>query len=165
VGRRSTDPPSRLRSLAPYLLVTMFSALPAAAAMRQPLMTLDEGLLLVYPEQILAGDVPNRDFFTSYGPGGLSLLAGVYAVTGPSVVAERLIGLAYHIGIATGVYAMVRRLGMLPAAVGGVLAGLLIVPLGLGAYSWLGALALLTWSLALLDAPGSPWRTAAAGAV
>ena len=80
-------------------LVAAFATLPAVAGFGEPLNTLDEALLMVYPEQILTGDVPNADFFTSYGPGGLTLLAGVFSLVGPSVLAERIVGLAYHMAI------------------------------------------------------------------
>jgi hypothetical protein len=36
---------------------------------------MDEGILLVYPDRILAGDVPLRDFETFYGPTGFYLIA------------------------------------------------------------------------------------------
>lgn len=152
-----------LRRSSPLALVILFASVPMASAFREPLYLMDEALLLVYPEQILAGEVPNRDFFTSYGPGGLSLLAVIYAVVGPAVVAERAVGLLYHVAIATGAYAMARRLGSLPATTAGIVAGLILVPLGLLASSWLGAIALVMWSLALLDAPRSKGAIVLAG--
>ena len=155
----------RIRGLAPLTLVGLFAALPMASAFREPLFSMDEALLLVYPEQILLGRVPNEDFFTSYGPGGLSLLAAVYLLVGPAVLAERAVGLVYHVAIATGLFAMTRHLGRLPATVAGVLSGLTMVPLGLGAYVWQGALALAIWSLVLLDEPRSPRVALASGVI
>lgn len=155
----------RVRQASPVVLVTLFASLPMMSAFREPLYSMDEALLLVYPEQILTGKVPNRDFFTSYGPGGFSLLAAVYAVGGPAVVAERAVGLLYHVAVATGAYAMTRPLGRLPSATAGVVAALLLVPLGLLASAWLGGLALVMWSAALLDAQRLKGPTVLAGIV
>ena len=55
--------------------------------------TMDEGPLLVYPELILKGNLPYRDFETFYGPANIYVLSGVYAVFGPSILAERGTGL------------------------------------------------------------------------
>jgi hypothetical protein len=145
------------------LLVGAFAVLPSLGALRDPVYTLDEALLFVYPEQILAGDVPNKDFFTSYGPGGLSLLAVVYAVVGPSVLAERAVALTYHLAVAVGVSLMTRRHGHGVSASAGVMAALLMVPLGLTGTAWLGAVALTVWSLALLQTPRSRGPVALAG--
>lgn len=54
----------------PTLVVTAFSILPALYRFADPLWSMDEAILLVYPEQILAGRVPILDFFSAYGPGG-----------------------------------------------------------------------------------------------
>jgi hypothetical protein len=35
----------------------------------------DEGIVMVYPEQMLKGLVPNRDFFTLYPPGNYWIIA------------------------------------------------------------------------------------------
>lgn len=148
--------------MTPPLLVVLFATLPALAGFRVPLFTLDEAMLLVYPEQMIAGRVPNRDFFTVYGPGGLALLAAVYGLVGPTVLAERAVGLLYHVSVATGVFALTRPTGRWAACTAGILSALLLLPLGLGAYSWLGALALVIWSVALLDQP-SARTTMAAG--
>ena len=50
--------------------------------------------MLAFPERVLAGDVPNRDFLHLYGPGSLWVLAGVFEVFGATLATERLFGLA-----------------------------------------------------------------------
>lgn len=109
----------------------------------------------VYPRRILAGAVANRDFFTVYGPGNYWVLAGVFKMAGPTVLAERVVGMAYHVGLATGVFALTRGFGGSIACAAGIACALIPLPLGLGAYAWLGALALVVWSVALL-AGGRP---------
>ena len=49
--------------------------------------------MLVFPERVLAGDIPNKDFLHLYGPGSLWVLAGVYKVFGTQLVVERLFAL------------------------------------------------------------------------
>ena len=43
---------------------------------------MEEGFMLVFPERVLAGDIPNRDFLHLYGPGSLWVLAAIYKVFG-----------------------------------------------------------------------------------
>jgi hypothetical protein len=43
---------------------------------------MEEGFMLVFPERVLAGDIPNVDFLHLYGPGSLWVLAGVYKLFG-----------------------------------------------------------------------------------
>ena len=48
------------------------------AAFQLPTLGMDEGTLLVIPEQVLKGKLPYRDFETFYGPPNPFLLAVVY---------------------------------------------------------------------------------------
>lgn len=131
-------------------LLTCAATLVVALALRGPLVTQDEAILLVFPERMLAGGLPHRDFFTVYGPGGYSLLATVYAAVGTSVSAERAVGLAYHLVLALGVLHLTRGLGRGRSLLAGVLAGALLVPLGPVAFAWVGGLGLVVWAAALL---------------
>ena len=149
-----------MRRLSPMSIAVITTAViatvPLVSQLTAALLTPDEGLLMTYPEQILLGQWPNRDFFTAYGPGGLALLAVAFKVAGLSVVVERIVGLGYHLAVATGVVMLLRGRGALTAGVAGTISGLLLVGLGLPAYVWLGALACLVWSVALLQ--GEPSR-------
>ena len=156
VVRRRTD----WRGMA---MVAAFSVLPVLGQFAVPMQTLDEALLLVYPEQVLAGRTPHSDFFTVYGPGGFGLLAAVYSVLGPSVIAERGVGLLYHLAIATGILQLTSPFGRIASRSAGVMSALLLVPLGLLPYAWLGGLALAVWSLALLARPSGPRSAFVAG--
>lgn len=147
------------------ITVVLFVIVPLLPQFSAPVLTPDEGLLITYPDQLLLGRWPNRDFFTAYGPGGLAFLAGAFKVAGSSVLVERIVGLSYHIGIATGIVMLLRNLGALTAGVAGVMSALLLTALGLPAYVWLGALTGLIWSVALLRGEPSKVQVVLAGFV
>lgn len=132
--------------------VIALAVLPKLPFLTHPIGGMDESLLLVFPEQIADGRVPNRDYFTVYGPGNSTLLAALFAVTGPSLLVVRLVGLAYQVAIVAGVMALVRGFGHgRPATVlAGALSALLLIGPNLLASSWMGGLALTVWSLVLL---------------
>jgi len=50
----------------------------------------DEGLALLGADRVLGGDVPYRDFFTLYAPGGFYAMAGLFHVFGEFAIVERL---------------------------------------------------------------------------
>jgi hypothetical protein len=112
---------------------------------------MDEGIVLEYPELILHGEVPFRDFQSSYGPGTYLPLAAAYRVLGPSVTVERAVGVAYRLAIVLALLALLWPLGAALALAGVSLATLAILPIGTPgppvAYGWYFALACLLWGL------------------
>lgn len=132
------------------LMVLIFATIPVATHLFDNLFTPDESVLLVYPEQILSGRWPNRDFFMPYGPGQFWLLAGVYKIFGVSLVAERLVGWILHIAIALGVVRIAMRRGRFVAGTAGCASAFILAFLGLPAFAWLGALSLTIWSIAIM---------------
>jgi hypothetical protein len=109
---------------------------------------MEEGFMLVFPWLVNHGWVPNRDFLHLYGPGSLWVLAGVYRVAGTTIEAERAVGFLQQLGVAFGVFALLRPWGRVVAAAGAVMAAVIIVPpIGLTALAWVGAVALGLWSL------------------
>lgn len=110
----------------------------------------DEGLLLVYPDLILRGALPHRDFLATYPPGNFFALAGVFALFEPSIWAERLVGLAYRYGLVFAVVGLAASRGPVVAASCGISAAFLLFPLRLEAFSWIGGLAALTWGVVAL---------------
>ena len=119
--------------------------------------------MLVFPERLLAGDIPNKDFLHLYGPGSLWALAAWYKVVGVSLAAERVFGTAQLAGIVFGVVALARPWGRKVAAAAGVVGVLLTTTaIGLTALAWDGAVALALAALWvglrarrwLTDAPG-----------
>ena len=68
--------------------------LPLRGLLRAQGPPMEEGFMLVFPERVLHGDIPNKDFLHLYGPGSLWVLAAIYKVFGTQLVDERLFGLA-----------------------------------------------------------------------
>jgi hypothetical protein len=117
-------------------------------ALSWPTTTQDEFSLLIYPDLILDGRAPNEDFFSPYGPGTYLPMTLLYAALGGSdVYLSRVVGMAYHVLLALGVWSLTRHLGRLQALIAGTSAGLLCAGLTLIPYGWLLASALTTWSL------------------
>lgn len=128
--------------------------------------------MLVFPELVLRGQVPNRDFLHLYGPGSLWVLAGAFKAFGTTLATERAIGFLQQLGLVFGVVAAVRPWGRWIAAAGGAMAAVVVVPpIGLTALAWTGAVALGLWSLnsslgGLADPRGSAaatWKLVAGG--
>ena len=115
---------------------------------------MEEGFMLVFPEMVLDGRVPNRDFLHLYGPGSLWVLAAVFAVFGVSLAAERTIGLLQHLAVGFGVQRLLRPWGPWVSGGGGALATLVVItPSGLSAMAWIGGLGLGLLGLsAIIDA-------------
>lgn len=151
----------------------MLSLTPVVAACLLPLPGLwqaagppmEEGFMLVFPERLLAGDLPNRDFLHLYGPGSLWVLAALYWLLGTSLGLQRAVGYLQQLGVVFGAWSLLRPWGPWVAATGGTVAALVIIPpSGLSALAWIGAVALGLWSIragieALEEAEGSRRRT------
>ena len=111
---------------------------------------MDEALLLVFPELLLHGKVPYRDFETFYGPANLWTLATAFRVFGTTVEVERIVGLTYRFALFAALYFAVRSWGK-AAAIGVVMiAVFVLLPLGSVANAWIMALTLLLVSTTLL---------------
>jgi hypothetical protein len=134
-----------VRSLSGLVIVMGLAALLAAPGFSTPGPPLDEGLLLVLPERVLAGAVPHRDFESVYPPGNLWVLASLYGVARPGVRTERAAGLVYRLAIALALFAIVRRRGSLLATGCALLSVTLLGPLQLPACAWIGGLACALW--------------------
>jgi hypothetical protein len=131
-------------------IVLIAALIPSLYQFKSALWSMDESILLVYPDEILDGRWPGIDFFTVYGPGNFSMLALLYALAGPSVFIERLLGFAYHVAIALGVGTLTSRLGRNPSAASAVVSALTLNFVGLPPFAWFGGLALALWSAALI---------------
>lgn len=60
----------------------------------------DEGLMLAAAERIADGEMPYRDFWWNYGPGQAYLLGALSALTGPSLLAWRIVRVAVDATVA-----------------------------------------------------------------
>ena len=136
------------KSIISIVLVAVVLAIPMRALMRYQGPPMEEGFMLVFPERILAGDLPHKDFLHLYGPGSLWALAGWYKLVGVSLTAERVFGLAQLAGIVFGVMALAWPWGRRVATAAGILGVLLTTTaIGLTALAWDGAVALLVASV------------------
>lgn len=134
------------------VLVVAVTVSASAWAFCWPTTTQDEFSLMIYPDLMTHGLVPNRDFFTPYGPGTYWPLALVFSLTGgSSVIAVRCVGLIYHVLLALAIQGAVRRAGREAAIAAGATAGVLAVGLLLIPYGWLLALAAMMASLGAAD--------------
>lgn len=136
---------------------------------------MEEGFMLVFPERVLAGDVPNKDFLHLYGPASLWSLAAWFEVAGRTLAAERFYGLVQHLAIIFGLFRLALPWGRRVATVCGLLGVLLVItPIGLAALAWNGgvALGIAGLSIALVGAarldagePGARLRLVLGGVV
>lgn len=109
---------------------------------------MEEGFMLVYPERLLAGDLPNEDFVHLYGPVSIQVLAGWYGALGESLATERAFGLLQLAAIVAAVVVLARPWGPVAATGAGVVAVVLAVtPVGATALAWNGGLALALWAV------------------
>ncbi len=141
VVRKMSESTSRLTSFVPPLLVLLTLLVAFWPMFESPALPMDEGTLLVYPELILQGQVPYRDFETFYGPANLWVLSAAFSIFGPDIMVERAVGLLYRVAILLALFGIVRRWGALLATGTMLLAGALLLPLQLPAFAWMGALA------------------------
>jgi 4-amino-4-deoxy-L-arabinose transferase-like glycosyltransferase len=129
-------------------IIGLMFAIPLRGLLRSPGPPMEEGFMLVFPEQVLKGAIPNRDFLHLYGPGSLWALAGVFKVFGVSLWSERGFGLLQQLAIVFGVYALARRWGRILAVSAALTSGLIIIPFGLTALAWVGGVGLAVCGLA-----------------
>ena len=144
-------------------VVGLVFVLPMRALLRYQGPPMEEGFMLVFPERVLAGDMPHKDFLHLYGPGSLWALAAWYKLLGVSLTAERLFGMAQLGAIVFGVMALVRPWGRRVVLASGVIGVLLTTTaIGLTALAWDGAVALAVAG-AWAGLRGRRWLTDAPG--
>ena len=141
----------RTKRLAGLAVVAAAFVVPLRGAALDVGGAMEEGFMLVFPERVLAGDVPNRDFLHLYGPGSLWVLAAAFAVFGVRIGVERTVGGVQLAGVVLAVRSWLRPWGEGMATAGAVVSVLFaITPIGLVALAWMGALALLLGGLLLV---------------
>jgi hypothetical protein len=139
--RRRLTP--RQRNAIVFAVIALAFLIPLRGLLRSQGPPMEEGFMLVFPERVLNGDLPNRDFLHLYGPGSLWFLAGVFKVFGTSLTAERLVALLQQIGVVLGIYALTRHWGRTLALPCALISLVIIVPpIGLTALGWVGGVAL-----------------------
>ncbi len=130
-----------------------------------PVLSLDEQSNLVYADQVAAGRLPHRDFFATYGPANYWLIALGYVMAGAGVEAERAVALAYTVALGAAVYVAARSRGRAMALAAALMSQVMCSALGTIAYAWVGGIAVVTASLAILQRARSDRAVALAGFV
>ena len=125
--------------------------LPLRALLHAPGAAMEEGFMLVFPDRVLHGAIPNKDFLYLYGPGSLWSLAAVYKVFGTHLLVERTAGLVQLVGMAFGAGLLVRWWGRGVAIAAVLLNVMFVMPsLQLVAIPWTGGGALALGAMAAL---------------
>ncbi len=138
--------------------------LPLRALLHAPGSAMEEGFMLVFPERVLHGAVPNKDFLYLYGPGSLWSLAAVYKVFGTHLFVERMAGLVQLVGMAIAAGLLVRWWGRAVAVAAVLLNVVFVMPaLQLTAIPWTGGAALALFALVALVQARSEAGTPAGG--
>ena len=161
----------RQRDLLALSCIAVVLLIPVPGLLRYQGPPMEEGFMLAFPEQILNGRFPHRDFLHLYGPGSLYVLAGIYKVFGVDLTVERLVGLIQHAAVAFGMFALLRPFGRRVATVAAMVTILVLIgPGGLSAMAWNGALGLGICAMAVAtaaarrdDGPGARRMLAFAG--
>src|SRR5690242_14045234 len=133
----------RRKTLIAFGVIALAIALPLRGLMRFQGPPMEEGFMLVFPERVLKGDIPNKDFLHLYGPGSLWVLAGWFKLFGVNLYVERTFALLQQLGVVLGVYGIARYWGR-AIALCCALTSLVIIlpPIGLTALAWVGGVAL-----------------------
>ncbi len=143
----------RQRDLLALVCIAVVLLIPVPGLLRYQGPPMEEGFMLAFPEQILNGRFPHRDFLHLYGPGSLYVLAGIYKVFGVDLTVERLVGLIQHAAVAFGMFALLRPFGRRVATVAAMVTILVLIgPGGLSAMAWNGALGLGICAVAVATA-------------
>ena len=119
---------------------------------------MDEGMVLVYPEMLLKGHLPYRDFEHVTGPGNVVLLAACYGTFGTNIFVERTVGLIYRLIIVATIFGIVQRWGVISAAACALVATVLVSGTDLWANTWFPGVAFALCSLWASARYVSGWR-------
>ena len=155
--------PAPYRKLIVAIALCGIFALGIWPAFHSPAIPMDEGMVLVYPEMILKGQLPYRDFESITGPGNSMILAGAYAAFGPNLFVERAVGLAYRIFIVLAIFGIAQRWGALIATSCAILTIVLLAGTDLWANTWYTGLSFALCSLWAMADVTSSWRCFVAG--
>lgn len=75
------------------LFAGLLALIVLAALMVRDINPYDEGIVLTGALRTMAGDIPHRDYYSTYGPGQNYLVAGLFAVFGKDLIVARLFSL------------------------------------------------------------------------
>lgn len=122
--------------------VVLLVGIAYAGLMRYQGPSMEEGFMLVFPEQLLHGQLPHKDFLHLYGPGSLWVLAAVFKFAGTTIEVERAVGIAVNLILGLSILTLLRPLGLKIATLSAAISVVIIVgPLGATAMAWNMAIA------------------------
>jgi len=149
----------RHRWVVPTVIVGIVIAIPLRGVFRAPGPPMEEGFMIVFPERLLHGDIPNKDFLHLYGPGSIWTIAGFFKVFGVSMWTERLVGLLQLVLLISGVTVIGYRWGRYIAALSGTITAIVIIPpIGVTALAWVGGIGFAVWSVGVATRALDPGR-------
>ena len=154
---------ARLVRALPFLIAAAAVIVPLPGMLAMGATTMEEGNVLVVADLFLDGRWPHGDVEYVYAPGNVWAVGAAFWALGPSVLVERLVGLAYRALLIWGLYRLARPWGRGTATVAALTTWVLLAPFGLFAYPWLCGLALLCAGTALVI-DGGARRSTAVGA-
>lgn len=129
-------------------IILLLFLLPLRGLLRAQGPPMEEGFMLTFPQRVLRGELPNRDFLHLYGPGSVWVLAGFFKLFGDALATERLVALLQQMGLVFGVFMLARHWGRTIATFCAAITLLVILPpVGLTALAWVGAVALGVWAV------------------
>ena len=111
----------------------------------------DEGLMLQAAARIASGEVPYRDFWWFYPPGQPYLLAGLWKLSGPSLLDWRVLRVIVNAVVALLAWRLARRRSTAPVALLAWLAALLAMAYPSGPHPFPLALAFALGALLLFE--------------
>jgi hypothetical protein len=111
---------------------------------------MEETSILQYASMASDGHVPTKDFWTEYGPLNVYAPAAVFSIVGPSLPAERVVGLIYRAIFLASIFVVIRRYSRLAAFLGVAFAWWMLAPWGAMAYAWIAGMGLGLGALAVL---------------
>lgn len=140
----------RVIRYATFVVVALGLAIPALGLMQSPSTSMEETSILQYASMTADGHVPTKDFWTEYGPLNVYAPAAVFSVVGPSLPAERVVGLIYRAIFLGALFIIIRRYSRLAAFLGVGFAWWMLAPWGAMAYAWIAGMGLGLAALAII---------------
>lgn len=127
-----------------------------------PVLTNDEKSLIVSADRILSGDVPHRDSLCRMDRWAITSWPPLSLSSEPVSKGSGLLALVLHMAVCAGVFWLALSRGTVLALAASVATAVLLQPLGLVAYPWLGGLIFTLGAVSLLQAgvgpKGQVWR-------
>ena len=135
--------PRRRTYIALGIIVAAY-AIPLRGMLRSQGAPMEEGFMLVFPERLLHGDLPNADYLHLYGPGSVWALAGWFKIFGVTLASERFFGLLQQFAVVFGMYSIARHWGRTAGLGCALISALFILPPlgGLVPLAWVGGVGL-----------------------